>query len=75
MRNTPKALLYLLGISLLLTTGLFIYDNLYDTPSEPDGIGTILFVGFIYTSLFFGLLSALYFAFRSLLPQRARIGR
>lgn len=53
-----------LAISVLLTSFCFLHDQLYDTPVVPyssaETIAEILFVGTLYTAIFYGILLCLY---------------
>ncbi len=73
--KTSKAIIILMAVSLLITTGIFIHENIYDIPSRPDGFGTIINTGLMYFSIFFCLLSAVYFTFRGVVMLMQKLSR
>jgi len=62
---------HLLGISIVLTLFLFVHDAIYDNPDGPYPFSQIaydlVFVGGFYTTVFFGILSGVYFLLRKVI--------
>lgn len=73
--KTAKALLVIMGLSVLLTAGLYVYENIYDPAANLDGPKVIVPVAAMYISIFFCVLSAFYFTARFLVMLYTRFTR
>ncbi len=69
----PKPYRIILAVPICLALGLFVHDAVYDNPGGhylvSNIIADLLFAGTMYTGIFFGLMTGVYYLVRQLMKK------